>query len=68
MYNANVAEIKVVENFDFNGWYSVDDEVFESEDTMSILNKYIEEAEVNFDKSKIQKILHEIYQEACELI
>ena len=61
--------LKIVENFDFSGWYSKDisDEV-ESEDTMSILNRYIEEAEVNLDKSIIQKMMQEVYQEACEMI
>ena len=68
LYNSNVAEVKVVENFDFNGWYAHDIEPLESEDTMSILNRYIEEAEINLDKSKVQKILQSVYQEACEMI
>ena len=68
MYNTNVSEIKIVENFDFNGWYSNDDEVYESEDTMSILNRYIEEAEIDLDRSRVQKLIQEVYQEACELV
>ena len=68
LYNANVAEIKVVENFDFNGWYAVDDEVFESEDTMSILNRYIEEADIKLDKSIVKEMLQDVYKEACELV
>ena len=68
LYNANVAEIKVVENFDFNGWYAADFEAFESEDTMSILNRYIEESEIDIDKSIIQKMLQDVYREACELV
>ena len=68
LYASNVAELKVVENFEFNGWYDSDSDDFESEDTMSILSKYIEEAEVNLDKSVVQKILQEVYQEACELV
>tara|TARA_R100001463_G_scaffold71105_1_gene124878 strand:- start:746 stop:1789 length:1044 start_codon:yes stop_codon:yes gene_type:complete len=67
LYASGVNDLKIVENFDFNGWKNVDDEV-ESEDTMSILNRYIEEAEVNLDKSIVQKMMQEIYQEACELI
>ena len=56
----------MVENFDFQ----VSDvfEAFESEDTMSFLNRYIEEAEIELDKSRIQKIMQDIYQEACELV
>ena len=69
LYAANVAELKIVENFEFNGWY--DDkksEVYESEDTMSILDRYIDEADISLNKSKVQSIIKEIYQEACELI
>jgi UDP-2,3-diacylglucosamine pyrophosphatase LpxH len=66
MYSCGVAELKIVENFTVN---DVEDfEAFESEDTLSILNRYIEEAEINLDKSVVQKMLQEIYQEACELI
>ena len=69
MYSSNVSELKIVENFEFNGWYDdSDSEVYESEDTMSILNRYIEESEVNLDKSVIQKMMQEVYQEACELV
>jgi hypothetical protein len=69
LYNSNVAELKVVENFEFSGWYDTDDsKVLESEDTMSILNRYIEEADVTLDKSVVQKVIQEVYQEACELV
>ena len=69
MYNSNVAELKVVENFEFSGWYDTDDsKVLDSEDTMSILNRYIEEADVTLDKSVVQKVIQEVYQEACELV
>ena len=66
LYNANIAELKVVENFVIE--VSEDFEAFESEDTISVLNRYIEEADVNLDKSVLQKMLGEIYQEACEMV
>ena len=66
LYSSNVAELKVVENFAIQE--SEEFEAFESEDTLTILRRYIEEAEVNLDKSVIQKMLQEIYQEACELV
>lgn len=66
LYGANIAELKVVENFVMQE--SEEFEAFESEDTLSILNRYIEEAEVSLDKSTIQKLIQEIYQEACELV
>ena len=48
LYNANVAELKVVENFGLQE--SEEFEAFESEDTLSILNRYVQESEVNLDK------------------
>jgi UDP-2,3-diacylglucosamine pyrophosphatase LpxH len=66
LYSSNIAELKIVENFQIQ---EVEDfEAFESEDTLSILNRYIEEAEIDLDKSVIQKVIREIYQEACELV
>ena len=69
LYASGINDLKIVENFGFNELDNIDDdEEFESEDTMSILNRYIEEAEVKLDKSIIQKMVREVYQEACELI
>jgi DNA repair exonuclease SbcCD nuclease subunit len=66
LYNANVAELKIVENFALQE--ASEFEAFESEDTLSILNRYIEEAEINLDRSRVQKLIQEVYQEACELV
>jgi hypothetical protein len=66
LYSSNVSELKIVENFQIQE--SENFEAFDSEDTMSILNRYIEEAEVTLDKSVVQKLLQEVYQEACELV
>ena len=66
LYASNIADLKVVENFTIQE--SEEFEAFESEDTLSILNRYIQEAEVDLDKSIIQKMINDVYQEACELI
>ncbi len=66
LYSSNVAELKIIENFDIQEPQEF--EAFESEDTISILNRYIEEAEISLDKSTIRKMIQEIYQEACELV
>ena len=66
LHASNIAELKIIENFEIQE--SQDFEAFESEDTISILNRYIEEAEISLDKSIIQKMMQEIYQEACELV
>ena len=41
LYLSNISELKVIENFDIQE--PQDFEAFESEDTISILNRYIEE-------------------------
>jgi len=66
LYASNIAELKIVENFQIQE--AADFEAFESEDTISVLNRYIEEAEIKLDKSIVQKMVQSIYQEACELI
>ena len=66
LYASGVFELKVVENFQFQE--SEEFEAFESEDTLSILNRYIEESEINLEKTVIQRIVQEVYQEACEMI
>ena len=66
LYATNVAELKVVENFAIQE--AEDFEAFESEDTISVLNRYIEEAEIELDKSRVQKVIQDVYQEACEIV
>ena len=66
LYSCGVADLKVIENFDIQEPEEFD--VLESEDTLSILNRYIQEAEIKLDKSKVQNIMRATYQEACELI
>lgn len=66
LYASNVSELKVIENFAIQE--STEFEAFESEDTISILNRYVQEAEIDLDKSKVNRMLQEIYQEACELV
>ena len=66
LYTSGVHELKVVENFQLEE--KEDFEAFESEDTLSILNRYIEESETNLEKSAVQKIIQDVYQEACEIV
>jgi hypothetical protein len=61
-----VFELKIVENFQLID--NEDFEAFESENTLSILNRYIEESEIDLEKSKIQTMISDVYQEACELV
>ena len=63
---ANPYDIKVIERTDdliFDG-----DIVDQTEDTMTLLNSYIDDLETNLNKSKIKGLVKDIYQEACEVI
>ena len=66
LYDVGVADLKIVENFVLEE--PEEFEVFESEDTLSILDRYIQEAEIQLDKPRLQNIMRKTYQDACELI
>jgi len=63
---SNIIELKIIENLDI---YDEDVEYNEEEfeDTLKILNKYIEESDFDLNKEKVKKIIGEIYSEALEL-
>ena len=65
LYSSNLAELKIVENFDFTEGEEF--EADESEDTISLLNRYIQESEVDLDKSVVTEILQDVYREAWEV-
>ena len=66
LYGLNPHEVKIVENFEIEELE--DCEELESEDTLSILNKYISESEVDMDKYILKSLVQEIYQESHETI
>ena len=66
LYSVGVADLKIVENFQLTE--SEDFEVEESEDTLSILDRYIGESETDLSKERIQSVMRSIYQEACETV
>jgi DNA repair exonuclease SbcCD nuclease subunit len=65
LYTAGIQDLKIVENFDIQE--NEDFEVDEEENTMSILNRYIDEAEFEFDKNIIKGIFQDLYRQACEV-
>jgi predicted phosphodiesterase len=66
LHSANIAELKIVENFQLQE--SEDFETFETEDTLSILQRYISESECDLNKNTIVDILEEVYKEALEIV
>ena len=62
----NPLELKIVENIDV-----FDDDVdcsdITTEDTLSILDKYVQEADFDLNKDMVKKLLRDVYNEALEI-
>ena len=65
LYSAGIEDLKIVENFVLPE--NDDFEIDEEENTLSILNRYIDESEVQYDKSIIKDIFQNLYRQACEV-
>jgi len=65
LYSSGVHELKIVENFDIQE--TGDFEIEEEENTLSILNRYIDESEFDLDKNIIKDIFRNLYVKACEV-
>jgi DNA repair exonuclease SbcCD nuclease subunit len=63
LYKIGIQDLKIVENFEIqeNENFVIDEE----ENTISILNRYIDESELNYNKSIIKGILQDLYKQAC---
>ena len=65
LYKIGVQDLKIVENFEIKE--NEDFVVEEEENTISVLNRYIDESEFNFDKNVIKSIFENLYKQACEI-
>ena len=65
LYSSNVQDLKIIENFVIqeNENFEIDEE----ENTLSILNRYIDESEFQYDKNIIKGIFQDLYRQACEV-
>jgi len=63
LQNIGLADLKIVEDLTFEE----STQVLETEDTMTLLDKYIDEIELKVDSSNVKSILRSLYVEACEL-
>ena len=64
MNRANVAELKIIETTEIPDIENF--ESLEAEDTFSILNRYVDDAEIELDKSKVKSIISDLYRTALE--
>ena len=65
LYSVGVQDLKIIENFEIQE--SEEFEIDEEENTLSILNRYIDESEFELDKNVIKGIFQDLYKQACEV-
>ena len=65
LYSVGVQDLKIIENFEIQE--SEEFEIDEEENTLSILNRYIDESEFELDKNVIKSIFQDLYKQACEV-
>jgi len=68
LYNSNLIELKIMEDFSEFESDANDDENFDVEDTMSILEDYVEAINTDLDKVKIKSLLRTLYVEAQSIV
>jgi DNA repair exonuclease SbcCD nuclease subunit len=65
LYTVGIQDLKIIENFEIQE--NEEFEISEDENTLTILNRYIEESEFEFDKNIIKGIFQDLYRQACEV-
>ena len=65
LLKAGIIDLKVVENTEIND-LEVDLDGEKVEDTLTLLNKYIEDSDFDLKKERVKTLLKEVYLEACE--
>ena len=66
VYKSGIHDLKIVENFEVND-DDVDFDGEKIEDTITILNKYVEDSDFDLNKERVKQLLREVYQQACEV-
>ena len=61
-------EVKIIEDFSELDASNVSDDIVENtEDTMTLLEKYVDELDVSFDKTRLKNTMRTLYNEAQDL-
>ena len=64
LQDMSLGDLKIVEDLSVE---SSSDSVLESEDTMTLLDNYIDEIDLKVDKSNVKSVMRSLYMEASEL-
>ena len=68
LLKADAHEVKIIEDFSELDASNVSDEIVENtEDTMTLLEKYIDELDVTLDKKRLKNTMKSLYNEAQDL-
>ena len=68
LFKADCHEVKIIEDFTDLDANTVSDDIVEnSQDTMTLLGKYIDDLDVNLDKTKLKGDISKLYHEAQDL-
>ena len=68
LFKADCHEVKIIEDFTDLGADTVSDDIVENtQDTMTLLGKYIDDLDVNLDKIKLKGDISKLYHEAQDL-
>ena len=68
LLRADTHEVKIIEDFSDLDASTVSDDIVEnSEDTMTLLNKYVDELQVNLNKPRLKNTMKSLYTEAQDL-
>jgi hypothetical protein len=68
LYNANLSDFKIIEDFGDLSADNVDDDELEMEDSISLVDSYIEASEFDGDKEKLKTLMKSLYVSALEVI
>tara|TARA_Y100000114_G_scaffold71878_1_gene65837 strand:+ start:798 stop:1853 length:1056 start_codon:yes stop_codon:yes gene_type:complete len=68
LLKADTHEVKIIEDFSELDANNVSDDIVENtEDTMTLLNKYIDDLDVTLDKDRLKNTMKSLYNEAQDL-
>jgi len=67
LYKVNPMTVSIVEDFTDIGSVGEDSLIDQAEDTMTILNKYIDTIEISGDKTQLQELLQDLHKDALTM-
>jgi len=66
LYKENPYELKVIENIEIKKDFD-EEQFLNTEDTLYLLKKYVDESEIQLNKKKIKNLINSIYQESFQI-